>query len=165
MRPVLIPGNIVSAQLRARNHIQLPQASLELVHSRAPVLGEPLPAAAVEWCAALVSATLPEQQPYPALYNTISAFLDVVEAAPSASGWAASLVRLELLLVAELGYERAQPNLPETILRGGDVSWTDVVCGLENSGRLLERELLAGQPATLADARGRLIERLKRAAT
>ena len=58
MRPVLIPGNLVSAQLRSRNELQLPQATIELSHSRAPILGEALPAAAIEWSTALVTAAL-----------------------------------------------------------------------------------------------------------
>ena len=42
-------GNLVEAQLSARTETQLPQATVELVHSRAPLLSEPLPAAAIEW--------------------------------------------------------------------------------------------------------------------
>src|SRR5690348_17587845 len=49
MRPVLIAGNIVQAQLSARTDTQLPQAVVELVHSRGPLLSEPLPAAAIDW--------------------------------------------------------------------------------------------------------------------
>ena len=48
MRPVLVPGNMVEAALSARTEGQLAQATAELVHSRAPLLGEPLPAAALE---------------------------------------------------------------------------------------------------------------------
>ena len=65
MRPVLIAGNLVHAQLRSRTEAQLPQATIELAHSRAAVLAEPLPAAAIEWAAALVATALPERQPYP----------------------------------------------------------------------------------------------------
>ena len=46
MRPVLIVGNVVQAQLSARTESQLSQAAIELVHSRGPLLSEPLPAAA-----------------------------------------------------------------------------------------------------------------------
>lgn len=164
MRPVLIPGNLVSVQLRARNDAQLPQASVELVRSRAPLLAEPLPAAAVEWSATLFAATLPEHQPCPALYEAFSAFLEAVEAAPAASEWVTTLVRLELFLVAELGYAQALPDLPETIWRGTGAIWTDVIAGLQISGRLLQREVLAGRPAIIGDTRARLLDRLKRAA-
>ena len=37
LRPVLIAGNLVEAALSARNETQLPQATVELVHSRAPL--------------------------------------------------------------------------------------------------------------------------------
>jgi DNA repair protein RecO (recombination protein O) len=47
---------------------------------------------------------LPEGTPYPALYQALGGLLDAVEAAPAARGWAAALVRYELLLLAELGF-------------------------------------------------------------
>lgn len=164
MRPLLIPGNLVSARLRARSDSQLPQASVELVRSRAPVLAEPLPAAGVEWITTLIAATLPEQQPYPIIYEMTAALLQAIEAAPSASGWATGLVRLELLLIAELGYGRRLPGLPESIRQGVAVNWPDVLTGMNLSGRLLDRYVLAGLPAVLADTRARLVDRLKRAA-
>ena len=104
MRPVLIPGNVVQAQLSARTDTQLPQAVIELVHSRGPLLGEPLPAAAIEWACVLTATALPEGQPYPRLYSALEGLLDAIEAAPSAAGWGAALVRYELLLLAELGF-------------------------------------------------------------
>jgi DNA repair protein RecO (recombination protein O) len=104
MRPVLIAGNLVAATLSARTDSQLPQATVELTHSRAPLLGEPLPAAAIEWATALTATVLPEAQPYPRLYSALEALLAAIEAAPSASGWGAALVRYELLLLAELGF-------------------------------------------------------------
>lgn len=104
MRPVLIPGNVVQVELSARTETQLPQAALELVHSRGPLLSEPLPAAAIEWAAVLTATALPEGQPYPRLFEALEGLLDAIEAAPSASGWGAGLVRYELLLLAELGF-------------------------------------------------------------
>lgn len=104
MRPVLIPGNAVQARLSARTDTQLPQAEVELVHSRGPLLAEPLPAAAIEWATALTAIALPEAQPYPRLYLALDGLLAAVEAAPAASGWGAALVRYELLLLAELGF-------------------------------------------------------------
>jgi DNA repair protein RecO (recombination protein O) len=104
MRPVLIAGNLVSATLSARTDSQLPQATVELTHSRAPLMAEPLPAAAIEWATALTATALPEAQPYPRLYSALDALLSAIEAAPSASGWGAALVRYELLLLAELGF-------------------------------------------------------------
>jgi len=104
MRPVLIPGNSVQARLSARTDAQLAQAEIELTHSRGPLLGEPLPAAAMEWATALTATALPEAQPYPRLYQALDGLLAAIEAAPAASGWGAALVRYELLLLAELGF-------------------------------------------------------------
>ena len=104
MRPVLLAGNEVEASLAARTDTQLAQATVELVHSRAPLLSEPLPAAAIDWACALTATALPEAQPYPRLYEALGGLLGAVEAAPAASGWGAALVRYELLLLAELGF-------------------------------------------------------------
>ena len=104
LRPVLVPGNLVRAEYRARVDEQLPVLTAELVHSRAPLLTEPLAAGAIDWLTALTAAALPEGQPYPRLYAVLGGVLDAVEAAPSARGWAASLARYELLLLGELGY-------------------------------------------------------------
>ena len=104
MRPVLIAGNVVEAHLSSRTETQLPQATVELVHSRGPLLSEPLPSAAIEWATVLTATALPEGQPYPRLYDAFEGLLDAVEAAPSASGWGAALVRYEFLLLAELGF-------------------------------------------------------------
>ena len=104
MRPVLVPGNVVEARLSARTESQLPQAEVELVHSRGPLLSEPLPAAAIDWATVLVATTLPEGQAYPSIFIAFEGLLEAVEAAPSASGWGAALVRFELLLLAELGF-------------------------------------------------------------
>ncbi|ATI80245.1 DNA repair protein RecO [Sphingobium yanoikuyae] len=104
LRPVLLPGNAVKAEFRARTEDQLASLTVELEHSRAPLLGEPLPAAAIDWTCALTAAALPEGTPYPTLYEALDGVLGAVEAAPAARGWAAALVRYELLLLAELGF-------------------------------------------------------------
>ena len=104
MRPVLMPGNQVQARLRSRTDEQLAHAEIELSHSRAPLLSEPLPAAAIDWITALTAVALPEAQPYPRLYDALDALLALIEAAPSALGWASLLVRYEVLLLAELGF-------------------------------------------------------------
>jgi DNA repair protein RecO (recombination protein O) len=104
LRPILLPGNVVQAEYRARTEDQLAQLSVELVHSRAPLLAEALPAAAIDWVCALTATTLPEGQAYPRLSEALDGVLSAVEASPSARGWAAALVRYELLLLAELGF-------------------------------------------------------------
>lgn len=104
IRPVLQPGNLVQAEFRARSEDQLAQASMELVKSRAAALQEPLPAAAIEWVCALTTAMLPEGQEYPHLYQALDGLLTAVDVAPAASGWAAGLVRYELLILSQMGF-------------------------------------------------------------
>ena len=198
MRPVLIAGNVVQAHLSARTETQLPQATIELVHSRGPLLSEPLPAAAIEWTTVLTATVLPEGQPYPQLHLALEGLLDAIEAAPSASGWGAALVRYELLVLAELGFgldlercamsgsnaglvavsprsgravsaEEAEPYagkllpLPPFVREGGAGSWEEIAEGLALTGHFLIRDLIAERLERLAEARARLVERLRRA--
>ena len=104
LRPVLLPANQVEAVLSARTDTQLAQGTVELVHSRGPLLQEALPAAAIDWICALTATALPESQPYPRIFDALDGLLAAIEAAPSAGGWGSALVRYELLLLAELGF-------------------------------------------------------------
>jgi DNA repair protein RecO (recombination protein O) len=104
LRPILIPGNRIRGEWRARTDDQLPALTVELIDSRAPLLGEPLPAAAIDWVTALTTKTLPEAQTYPRLHAALDGVLAAIAAAPAARGWGTSLVRYELLLLAELGF-------------------------------------------------------------
>ena len=104
IRPVLLPGNIVEAEFRARTEDQLPGLTIELDASRSGLFGEPLPAAAIEWTCALTAAVLPEGQGYPRIYAALDGVLAAIEAAPAARRWASALVRYELLLLSELGF-------------------------------------------------------------
>ena len=162
LRPVLLPGNLVEAEYRARSEDQLAQLTVELVHSRAPLLGEALPAAAIDWLTALTAATLPEGQPYPRLYEALDGLLAAVEAAPSAKGWSAALVRYELLVLRELGFGLARSEWPPFLGRDEAAEWSDILQGLGTTGRALDRDLLTGRQANVLDARERLIELLRR---
>lgn len=104
LRPVLQPANAMLGEWRARTGEQLAALTLEPLESRAALHREPLPAAALEWATALTATALPEAQPYPRLYDALEAVIEAIVAAPSARGWAAALVRYELLLLAELGF-------------------------------------------------------------
>jgi DNA repair protein RecO (recombination protein O) len=156
LRPVLLAGNAVEARLAARTEAQLPQAEVELTRSRAPLMTEPLPAAAILWSTTLTAQVLPERQPYPQLYEGLDGLLEAISAAPSASGWGPALLAYELLLLAELGFGLE----PETLARAA----ADWLPGLALSGRRIRRDLLdrPGDPAW--DARERLTLRLRRAA-
>ncbi|MBB3763492.1 DNA repair protein RecO [Sphingomicrobium lutaoense] len=127
--PVLQPGNDVQAAISARSEQQLAQGQVELTHSRGPLFGEPLPAAAIAWSCALTATALPEGQAYPRLHDALSGLLAAIEAAPSASGWGTSLVRFELLMLAELGFGL---DLSECAVTG---SSEDLVAVSPRSGR------------------------------
>lgn len=104
LRPILMAGNLVALELRARTDEQLASATAELLTSRAPLLAEPLAAAAIDWVTSVTATILPESQPYPALYAALTGLLDAIAVASSARQWAAALARYELLLLAELGF-------------------------------------------------------------
>ncbi len=155
LRPVVISGNSVEADIRARSASQLPFGKVELVTSRAPWLNEPLPAAAILWITALTASTLPERNPYPSLYDALGGLLDAICHAPSARGWAPALLSYEVLLLRELGYGGMKPeagDLPQTLAALGAL------------GPALERYLLAERHGDAMAARGRLLERLARIA-
>jgi DNA repair protein RecO (recombination protein O) len=154
LRPVLVPGNLVAAGYRSRTEEQLAHLGVELIHSRAFLLSEPLASAGLEWATALTAAALPEGQPYPRLFEGLDGLLNAIEAAPSARGWAAALVRYELLLLGELGF-----GLDEEELRDFPGTTRE---GLRLTGDRLARDLLTDRRAEVLAARERLIERLKR---
>ena len=146
----------------------------------------------------LTATALPEGQPYPRLYQAFEGLLDAIEAAPSAGGWGAALVRYELLLLAELGFgldldrcalsgnndnlvavspksgravssAEAEPYagkllpLPPFVREGGQASWQEIAQGLDLSGHFLLRDVLTDRLRPAAEARGRLVDRLRRA--
>ena len=145
VRPILSAGNVVAADFRARNDVQLASLDVELIASRAPLLSEPLAAAAIEWVTALAAVTLPEGHPYPRVHDALDGVLAAVEMAPSAQGWVVALQRYEALVLAELGYGN------------------DDADGLTSNGLRLREDLLIGRRAEILPARERLIERINRA--
>ena len=154
LRPVLVPGNLVQADFRARTDEQLPHLSVEPIRSRAFLLSEPLAAAGIEWATALTATALPEGQPYPALFEGLDGLLGAIEAAPSARGWAGAVVRYELLLLAELGFgldEEEFDALPNAVREA-----------MKFTGERLARDLLTERRGDVLAARERLDERLRR---
>lgn len=156
LRPVVIPGNLVEAELRSRSESQLPFARLELVQSRGPWLSEPLPAAAIGWACALTAATLPERQAYPALYAALTALLDAICHAPSARGWSRAMIAYETLLLREMGYGGQAPETGE--------DWAEIFGAFDRMGQLLSRHLLADRRGDVMAAREQLRARLARIA-
>jgi DNA repair protein RecO (recombination protein O) len=155
MRPVVIPGNRVEADLRSRSDSQLPFARLELIESRGPWLGEPLPAAAIGWVCALTAVALPEHHPYPMLWQALGGLLTAICHAPSARGWAAALVRYEALLLREIGYGGERPAGEEL---------PDILIEMDALAGSLDHYLLADRRGDVMAARARLRELLGRMA-
>lgn len=154
LRPVLLPGNLVEAELRARPGSQLPSARVELVASRGPWLTEPLPAAAITWATTLTAAALPERQAYPPLYHALAALLDAVCHAPSARGWLPGMTAFEALLLRELGYGAVE--------RGSDPDWNAQLAVFDKLGPLVARYPLADRRSDVMAARAMLRDRLGR---
>ena len=150
LRPVLLPGNLVEAEFRARVEDQLAAATVELAHSRAPLLSEPLPAAGIDWVTALVASALPEGQSYPALYDGLSGVLDAIEHAPSARGWALALARFERLLLMALGFGGTP---------GDEGSVREM---LRVNGGVLDAHIFGERRTDVMAARERLVDRLSR---
>lgn len=148
LRPVLIPGNLVDLQLSARSDSQLPFAKVELVTSRGPYLGEPLPAAAIGWTCALTASVLPERQAYPSLHAALGGLLDAVCHAPSARGWLGALLGYETLLLRELGYG-GEGGLPQGNL-------ADLLALMDTLAPQIDHYLLAESRADVMAARARL---------
>ncbi|GGD62897.1 DNA repair protein RecO [Croceicoccus mobilis] len=159
MRPVLIPGNIVSVDATARSANQLPFLKLELVTSRGPWLSEPLPSAAIGWATGFTAAMLPERVEFPALHAALSALLDAICHAPSARGWVPALISYEALALIELGYGGNRPDLKAD-------DWATIMPIFDRQGQLMQKRLLAdragGVMGELLAARAILRERLLR---
>lgn len=159
LRPVLLAGNIVESEFRARSEEQLAGLTVELVASRGALLAEPLASAAIDWATALTAATLAERHPYPRIYAALDGLLGAIEAAPSARGWIVALLRFERLLLAELGFgEEAEPPIARDEATTGDL-----LGALRLSGERLAEHLLTGYRADVLASRERLIDRIERA--
>ncbi|RDC59466.1 DNA repair protein RecO [Alteripontixanthobacter maritimus] len=154
LRPVVIPGNLVAADIRAKSDSQLPFARLELVTSRAPWLAEPLPAAAIGWATALTATALPERNPYASLWSALDALLTAVCHSASARDWVRALVSYEALLLREMGYGGAMPP--------AEAPLDTLLELLARNAPLLERYILAGQRGDVMAARALLSARLER---
>lgn len=155
LRPLLIPGNLLEVEVRARTAAQLPSARLELVSSRGPWLSEPLPSAGISWACALTAASLPEGHSYPPLYQGLGALLDAICHAPSARGWARALAGYEVLLLREVGYGATPAAPPEE-------AWPDLLFRLERQGKAISNRLLAERAGDVMGARAILLDRLRR---
>ena len=148
LRPVAIPGNLVAAEIAAKGD-RLPFARLELTASRAPWLGEPLPAAAIGWATALTATVLPERNAYPPVHAALGGLLEAICQAGAARGWIGALLDYEALLRRELGYG------------GRDREWRharadEAVAVFARAGEPVRRHLLVDRPVDVMASRVRL---------
>ncbi len=113
-----------------------------------------MPAAAIGWVTALTATVLPERNPYPQLYLSLSALLDAICNAASARDWLRALIGYEALLMRELGYGGTPPPQQANLDQLLDI--------FARQGPRLERYLLGDQPSDVMGSREILRERLRR---
>ncbi len=157
LRPILIPANSVAATFSGRVPGQMPALTLELIVSRGPLLGEALATAGLEWSTGVASAILPENHPYPRIYQALDGLLEAISLAPTARRWAGALIRYEQVLLAELGFgeDFAEEHIAQ--------DWPEIVRQITETGERLTTHLLGGRQTDLLSGRVRLTDRLKRA--
>lgn len=101
MRGTLEPGNLVSADWRARNSDDLGAYTLEQERNLASgFLSDGLRLGALQSACALCDAALPEREGHPGLYYGLLALLDAFEG----EAWGAGYVIWEIALLKELGF-------------------------------------------------------------
>jgi DNA repair protein RecO (recombination protein O) len=158
MRPILMPSNIIQCEFRSRTEGQLAALTAELIRSRAPLMAEPLAAAALDWATALTAVTLPEGSASAPIHSALSALLDAIEMAPAARGWALALSAYEALLLSALGYGGRGPDAIDP-----DAQWPTILDALRLGRAPLERHFFDGRRVDVLAARDRLVDRMKRA--
>lgn len=135
MRPTLQPGNIVTAQWRARLSEHLGSYTIELMEPHAArVIHDRMALAGLDTLTGL-SRLLPERDPHEDLYEATRI---IVRALSEGDHWPAMLVRWELALLDELGFGL---DLSACASTGAT---TDLVYVSPKSGRAVSGE--AGKP-------------------
>lgn len=100
-RGVLQPGNLVTANWKARLEEHLGSFAVELLRNpSAAWLDDPGRLAALSSACAIVDQTVPEREPCASVFNGLAQLL----AAMGEGGWQAAYVEWELALLAELGF-------------------------------------------------------------
>lgn len=100
--PLFQPGNRIAARWRARLDDQLGTLTAELVRGHAArLIGDPDRLAALVAAVAVLEAALPEREPHPRAFDGLADLLARLE---GEEAWAATYVRWEVGLLAELGF-------------------------------------------------------------
>ena len=104
-RGIYQPGNRVTARWRARLAEHLGTFSCEISNAfAARVLKDRLRLAGLSAACAVAEASLPERQPYPAVFDALLALLGVLEAEDGDRHWPSAYVKWELGLLGEIGF-------------------------------------------------------------
>ncbi|AEI37459.1 DNA repair protein RecO [Zymomonas mobilis] len=103
-RPLLLAGNQLQASWRNKAGYSLPSIQIELLHSRASMITDPLRALVLGWICPFTASILPEAQPEPRIFSALNHLLNITEKSIQPIVSLAELVRFELLLLSELGY-------------------------------------------------------------
>lgn len=99
-------GNRLSVKWYARLETNLGRFTIELLHSPlGQMMGEGARISALSAVTAVVSSTLPEREPHASVFEGLEAILNLLEHEDgTAAMWGAALARLEVAVLAELGY-------------------------------------------------------------
>jgi len=99
-------GNRLSLIWRARLETNLGRFTVELLHSPLGLLmGDGARLSALAAATSVVASTMTEREPHASVYDGLSAVIELMEnEIGSVAVWAAALARLELGILAELGY-------------------------------------------------------------
>lgn len=101
LRGTLQPGNKLHTSWRARLEEHLGSYTVELISSNAaPLLREPGKLAALTSACALIEEGFPEREPHPGLFDVFSSLMIALDH----EGWAATYVKWEMAVLAELGF-------------------------------------------------------------
>lgn len=195
MRPLLQPGNSVSAVWRARLDEHLGYYAIEGTTLRAATMLASSHAVYGVTHLASLARLLPERDPHRDIYEMLDRTLEDFDDSGAA---AAHLIKFELAMLAELGFGldldrcavtgtndglvavspksgravsagEAEPYagkllpLPPFVREGGSGSWEEIGQGLALTGHFLLRDLITERSRPVADARARLVDRLRRA--
>ncbi len=146
-KAVLQPGNKLALSWRARLETNLGRFQVELVHSPLGLLiSDPARMAALAAVCAVVQSTMPERQQHTGVFDALDGYIKLLEAEDGQlSVWGAALARIELGILAELGYGL---DLRECAATG---STDNLVYVSPKSGRAVSAE--AGAPY-----KGRLLD-------
>lgn len=111
-------GNIVEVQWSARLSEHLGSMQMELLQPVAGLLlTHPQKLTALQSVCLLIETSLPERDPHPRLYDAMKAWVDVLMHTADSASFIVEYIKLEVLLLSELGFGL---DLTECAATGGE---------------------------------------------